>query len=366
MMLRRLPGQIAFFCVRKIAKFYFHYLRIAATYLLRLRGKRSFIVERLEGERSFESGYYAVFIIWQPGGLPWYVRNALEAFAAAKVNVVAVVNHTLTDEMRAELVRSTRYVLVRDNTGFDFGGYQDGTAFIRASFPYERLIYVNDSVYFFRDGLENLFTRLATSKADVCTAFENWEFSYHVQSFCFSVSRHLMDTPDVRAFWLNYLPVSSRLWAIHKGEIGLSAAIAPNARSFDVVYTPNSIRSAVTELAKTDVDVLNTYLPVRIRIPVGSSMNFKVEGEQQLIERLHCYSQIHGAGFLYRKFANSPLMKRDIVWRRDQYSVYDVENCLTVVGHEGHLAEILSDMRRKGKGDLQPLLRRALFCEALI
>ena len=219
MTLQRRLRQSIFFFARKAAKLFCYYPRIAAARARRWSGRKSFVVEDLPGVRSFDNGRYAIFLLWQPKGLPWYVRNALEALAEAQVNVIAVVNHGLSDEMRAELVGSTRHILIRDNTGFDIGGYQDGTAFVRDKFSVDRVIYLNDSVYFFRDGLAELFRRMAMSDADVCAPFEIWEFRQHVQSFCFSMSRDVFEAPAIVEFWNNYLPVSSRLWAIHKGEL---------------------------------------------------------------------------------------------------------------------------------------------------
>ena len=349
-----------FFCVRKSARCFLYYPKVLAGLARRSLGKTSFIVDQAKGTRSFDNGNYAIFLIWQPKGLPWYVRNALDALAAAKINVVVVANHPLTAEMRAELTQASRHVLIRDNTGLDVGGYQDATAFIKDNFSVDRLLYLNDSIYFFREGLTEFFTRLISSKADLCAPFENWEITYHVQSFCFSMSRHLLDSAAVDGFWKKYVPVNSRLWAIRRGEIGLSRAAVPNARTIDVLYTPKMIQSAMNDMQPHDRVALNKYLPIKIR-----KQQIKKAASGSMVDQIGNHSQIHTGGFLYRKFGRCPIIKRDLVYRA-QYSLYDVEDCLEEVGHEGHLDDILADMRRKGNGLQLPFLKRALFIEGMI
>ena len=53
-------------------------------------------------------------------------------------------------------------------------------------------------------------------------------------------------------------------------------------------------------------------------------------------------------------------MKRDLLYRL-QFSIYEIEKNLTDVGHEGHLSEILSEMKRKGLGSQLPLFKRIRF-----
>jgi len=356
---------IALFFVGRTARLFFHYPRIVSAWAKRRSGRRSFITEHLSGELSFDNDKFAIFLIWQPRKIPWYLQNALDALAEAKINVVLVVNHPLTAEMRETLSKQSRHILIRDNTGFDIGGYQDATRFIRDKFSVQRLLYINDSTYFFKAGLSELFSRMVDSKSDVCTVFENWEFKYHIQSFCFSISRKLFESKKFAQFWDEYLPVNSRLWAIQHGEIGLSRAIVPVTDSFEVIYTPNDIRSHLKSMSVSGLLELNTYLPIRIRLDTSERRLQRAAIEDYFIGQISSYSQVHTGGFLYRKFLGNPIIKRDLVYRA-QYSLYDVEACLEAAGHEDHLEDILSDMRRKGPGNQLPLIKKIQFLEGII
>lgn len=358
--------QIAIFFATRGARLLFHYPKIAYAWKTRFfRKKRSFITESIPGNLAFDNNRFAIFLIWQPNDISWYVKNAFDALSEAKINTVLVVNHTLTSDIKTFLLEKTRHILIRDNTGFDIGGYQDATQYVRDTYDVERLIYINDSIYFFKDGLSELFSRLANSTSDVCTVFENWEIRYHVQSFCFSIGRRVFNSRSFIDFWDKYLPVNSRLWAIQHGEIGLSRAIVPAATSFEIIYNPNDLRTCFKDMTAGDLLSLNKYLPIRIRFQDTERRPQKISMEDQLIDRISTYSQVHTGGFLYRQFLGSPIIKRDLVYRV-QFSIYDVENCLAAAGHEGHLQEILSDMRKKGVGNQLPLLKKIQFMDGII
>ncbi|RUW93479.1 rhamnan synthesis F family protein [Mesorhizobium sp. M7A.F.Ca.US.010.02.1.1] len=366
MAIKKLIGKAIETPLKYCARAIFHYPKVISAMLRRISGKNSFITESIEGGRRFENGKYAIFLIWQPHGLPWYVQNALDALSEAEINVIVVANHALNESMKAALSSQSRWMLSRDNTGFDIGGFQDATHFVRENFEIDRLIYLNDSIYLFREGLTEMMQRLATSKADICAAFENWEIFYHIQSFCFSMSRRVLDSAAAVEFWKNYLPVNSRRWAINAGEIGLSKAIIPGANKIELIYSPNDIKPHLNDLTSSELISMNTSIPVALRFKkkeVKGSRRVEIQGE--ILDRISGRSQIHTGGFLYRKFLRSPILKRDLVYRL-QYSIYDVEARLQELGHEGHIDEILSDMRRKGVGTQMGFLKRIQFSDGII
>ncbi|QND54840.1 hypothetical protein HB779_23395 (plasmid) [Phyllobacterium sp. 628] len=282
------------------------------------------------------------------------------------INVVAVVNHSLDEDRLAELKAQSAHVLIRDNTGFDIGGYRDATLFLRRIAAPERAIYLNDSVYFFKEGLSELMRRLSDSDSDIVGSFENWEFHYHIQSFCFSVSSHVFNSDKFVQFWLDYLPVNSRLWAINRGEVGLSRAMVPVARSIETIYNPNKLRAGLNDLPAESLMSMNSCLPKGLRIPAE---DFKNIPRSALIDefcgQVTVRSQIHTGGFLYNKFLQCPLMKRDLFYRL-QFGIYEIEQHLIDAGEKMHINEILTDMRKKGPGDHLPILKRLLFNRGII
>ncbi len=352
------------FAATRSARLLYDYPKVIRAKRRHRGGVKSGILETHAGDLSFDNGRFAIFLIWQPHGVQWFVQNALDAFRETETNVVVVANHTLSDDLLSRLKPHCHTILVRNNEGFDIGGYRDATLHVVEAHAPERLVYVNDSIYFFKEGLSELFSRLGSSQADICTAFENWEFRYHIQSFCFSVSRNLMQTDAFMGFWRDYIPANSRRWAIHKGEIGLSKAIVSHARGIEVVYNPNDLRDPLYRMPISELRSLQNYLPYSQR----SLPNGRINAEQMaeaIIHRVATRSQIHTGGFLYSRFLKNPIIKRDLVYRM-QFSVYDVENCLRECPNAEHVDEILAEMRRKGPGTQLPLIKRIQFMDGII
>ncbi|MDH4987955.1 hypothetical protein QEZ47_21020 [Aminobacter anthyllidis] len=173
---------------KRVAKFRYHDVEVIRAKLNRRLGKEE-PYQVHQGARHHPGGVYAIFLIWQPKETPWYVDNALASLDESQANVILVVNHDLDPERLLDLSQRCSKIIIRNNSGFDIGGYRDATLYLLENEHPARLIYLNDSVYFFKKGLTGLFQDLAGSQADVTGSFENWQHAYHVQSFCFSVSQ---------------------------------------------------------------------------------------------------------------------------------------------------------------------------------
>ncbi|BCM18237.1 rhamnan synthesis F family protein [Mesorhizobium sp. J8] len=340
---------LAFSVAKRIVKFLYHDIKVLRALCCRPFPSRPSIKSVHEGARAHPGGIYAIFLLWQPKRFSWYVQNALESLNEAGINIVAVINHDLSEDQLAYLSGHTRSIIIRDNSGFDIGGYKDATTYLaKSNIALSRLLYLNDSTYFFKGGLTDLFRRMITSEADIIGTFENWEFTYHIQSFCFAVSGDLFRSEKFQRFWTSYLPVNSRLWAIQAGEIGLSRAMIPIASSIDIIYKPNALRPALSTLSKDDYTGLIKLYPGAIRFPHTHFLRLpKSACVDELVSRIGLRSQIHTGGFLYRKYLACPIVKRDLLYRR-QFSADEIEQALLETGHEGHLDEIMTDFKRRG------------------
>lgn len=362
--LRHHLNQIRSLACRLPARAIYYYPKVISAKARRLE-RHNGILGTTEGGRRFENGRFAIFLIWQPKAISWYVQNALDALAETETNVILVANHQLSDEIRRDLAGQSHTVIVRDNTGFDIGGYKDATLHVLDNHQFDRLLYINDSIFFFREGLAPLFQRLIHSAADICTAFENFERRYHIQSFCFSVSSALAYRPQYAGFWKNYLAVSARRWAIHKGEIDLSRRIVPLADNVEVIYSPNDLRPFIKNIPPSEILSLNKYLPFSQRMDHAAARLRTTMQIEEIIQRVATRSQIHTGGFLYHRFLNCPIIKRDLVYRL-QFSIYDIEQCLIEAGSDDHVEEILSELRKKGPGSQLPFLKRIQFEDGII
>ena len=139
--------------IQKIVLYFFYYIPVSLAFMNPFL-RRSDVRQAHVGSSRFESGRYAIYVLWQPAGtIPWYVRNLLEELREQEVNTIAVVNHELTPEQLSVLQSLCAKVLVRANKGSDFGAYKDAVLNLtRDNKGVSRLLLFNDSAYVFRRG----------------------------------------------------------------------------------------------------------------------------------------------------------------------------------------------------------------------
>lgn len=359
---------LIFHFARLIVRLLRHDAAVAAAKYRFLFSKKPSILSIENGMRRHESKNYALFLIYQPQKIAWYVKNAIDSLNEVGINIIIIVNSKPNKSQLSYLKENSIVVILRDNLGFDIGGFRDSTIYLNSlQIEIDRVIYLNDSIYFFKSGLTDLFARLATTKSDICAPFENWEIHYHIQSFCFSISGRIFRTARFQKFWESYLPVNSRLWAINKGEVGLSRTMVPLAESIDIIYRPNKLRGSLSEIQNLDSRLtLARLIPIPIR-----SQNSEIcsitnsELAQFFIAKIASGSQIHTGGFIYRKYSQCPLIKRDLLYR-DQFTIDEIEEALIETGHEGHLDEIMTDFRKKGRSSQLPIVKRLEAASGII
>ena len=346
-----------------------YYPSVTAAALRWRFGPQNTILRRIEGECRHEGGRFAVFLVYQPRETPWYVRNALDGLRDAGINVLLVFNHALDAEREAEFRRQSYGMLIRNNAGLDIGGYRDGYLALRDDPGVERLLFLNDSVYFFREGIAALFERLMSSEADVAAPFENRQFHYHIQSFCLAISGSMMRDPSVRRFFDEYVPVSSRRWAIHRGEIGLSRALTGAARSIDIVYSADDLLRHAGSLPQHLTGRLVQFLPIALRRRYEWMRQGDPGGTDTplgtLVQLAGGYSQVHTLGFLFRLLLGSPIVKRDLVFR-EQFTAEEARALVSLTGDEGHVDAIVADLARKGVGSELRGLDRGRYVAGMI
>ncbi len=324
-----------------------------AAWYHRSTGRTNGIEQVLQGSLRHPGNTYAIFVIWPGEHISWSVLNALAALEATGVSVILASNAPLSEASRSTLLAKCHTLILRDNSGHDFGAYRDATLFCLETLDFERLLYLNDSVFYFSAGLKALFDRLAHTKAGACAAFESHEHHPHLQSFCFSVSGTLARHPGFQSFWSTYLPVNSRLWAIHQGELRLSRVIYSLTQDIEFLFTPKALRSHLTGLPLEDLRRLQNLLPRQLRAEPDPGQT----GVDDLLTQVATRSPIHSGGFLFQKYLGSPLMKRDLVYRL-LFTPEEVEQSLRDLGETEHLQEILDELRRRGTGEHLPLVKR--------
>jgi len=332
----------------------------------------------LAGGCRHEGGRYAVFVYYAPHGVPFFTANALQALAAAQVNVVVVAN-LISDAARTQLLASCHSLIDRHNVGRDFGAYKDGIDHVLRTLRPERLLLLNDSVFWLEDGSRELVSRLAEG-GDYLAATETYERQYHAGSFALSFSRAVLDSPAFRGFWTEYRLSNNRRHAIHNGEVKLTAALMRAGWTPKPIYTTSALRRRLSHLGDDEiisaVSLLPSRLPmlrttmraerdrlVRALTPAAGGGNAPSYPRAAAIDRLMAAvtasNQMSYGGLLFVAHLGMPIFKRDLVYR-GFYTIDHIEACLIQLGlPEGE--RIMEDFKRKGTPEHVRGARRLLY-----
>ncbi|UCB30548.1 hypothetical protein J9874_01074 [Duffyella gerundensis] len=181
-------------------------------------------------------------------------NDTLEVLKEAKKNNIFIiaVNTLKLEEHNYPLDLADVYI-ERDNYGRDFGSYKAGMKyFFDSGFQEkcERLLIINDSVFFSKKGLPEFIKNLFNNDIEVLGATENSQHSHHLGSFCISVAAKIVRNPKFEEFWENYKNSNVRPLVIKRGEFGLSKTLKSMASSeenfksiFNVAFMEKKLKS---------------------------------------------------------------------------------------------------------------------------
>lgn len=320
-----------------------------------------------EGERSHGGSKCAVFVVYCSGPLPGFTVAAIEAFNRGGYDIIAVANSALDPAANAYLQEHCRLIVHRENVGRDFGGYKDAIGVVFHRFPgAQRLIIANDSIFYFRQGLDRLIARL-DGPGDFIGVTEG-DRRFHVGSYLMSFGPALLASDAFRAFWRDYKPIGTRRWTVFNGEGALSAALVAAGFTPTILFPAEALRPFLKAGSEEAFERLVELLPVRTRKRYrqsfeavvgrllaggGADSRQKPDTASVILQRIADQNQLHAAGFLFRRFLGLPIVKRDIVFR-ELYPLDEVLGALSDLEPQV-LSEVRDDLMRRGSAaDLGP------------
>ncbi|MCW5701025.1 MAG: hypothetical protein KIT82_00355 [Bradyrhizobium sp.] len=355
------------------------------------------------GKVDKKSQKYAVLVIYTNSPLASFTASVIDAIARSPINLVVVANGTITPLLRAQLLETCYVLIERANVGRDLGAYKDAVnILLRSEKDVDRLILMNDSMFFFQRGLGKLIADL-DGEGEFIGLTEVFEYHYHVQSFLLSFGFHAVRSRAFCRFWKRYRPIGTRRWSIHKGEVNLTrqmtkagfrphilfqaAQLIPHLRPRPIREVLESVRllpsycrpALYREFDKfigaggfsvTDFEAISQGVrPVGPgRSPAGlpaisgqldtmDRWNFEIFGNR-LISLIAKRNQAHVGGFLFMKYLGLPAIKRDIFYR----GVYSLEEVYRILSdfNEPLRDDVMADLRRAGTSMHFKGLRRIL------
>lgn len=360
----------------------------------------------IEGTVEKKDDTFFIFSLYSKNQLPKFTENGLDAIARSSHNLIVVTNCELAPHVKAKVLDKCHKLVERRNIGRDFGAYKDGVSFVMKNFPdVQRIVLMNDSVFFMERALNKLIADL-NAPHDFIGLTEVHQFHYHVQSFLLSFGREVIVSRAFWKFWKRYLPIATRRWSIHRGELQLTrkmtkAGFRPHilyqaAHLFphlerrttrdvlaDARLLPSDVRKNLiadllpvlgyeySSTAFSAVEAISYGVrrfqtgPARLANTEINSISARAAGMEQvslgilsnqIVSSISRNNQMHHGGFLFIKYLGMPLLKRDIFYR-ELYTLEDVHQFLSAIG-EPLRDEILGDLRRSGSGaHLRGLIR---------
>lgn len=164
------------------------------------------------------------------------VLNLVKHCKSLNIYVVAVNTRKLNKENSREFLDNVDVYIERYNYGRDFGSYKTGMNFLYQNGcldSCDRLIILNDSVYYDKSRLPNLIDVFSKSNIDVLGATENFEFTHHLGSFALSFSSYIINHKKFKRYWAKYINSDVRPHVIKNGELKLNKLLKKIARSDD-------------------------------------------------------------------------------------------------------------------------------------
>jgi lipopolysaccharide biosynthesis protein len=149
---------------------------------------------------------YCVFVFYQAKRAPQDFSHLFAALKSCDINLILVAN-ALPPGGEALLAPHCHTLLVRNNFGRDFGGFQAGVRFAQALAPSRLLL--NDNVHFLEKGFFDYIDQMCSDHPFI-GATASAQIALHVQSYAMSFGRDVLESEAFRSFWADYHPMNEK------------------------------------------------------------------------------------------------------------------------------------------------------------
>jgi hypothetical protein len=202
-----------------------------------------------------KSKTFAIFAIYEKGNIRSDVMRAIEVLADLNYSIILVNSRKLNKESREKISKFVFSYIERPNYGRDFGSYKDGYLWLYKTHKNEylaadRLLFINDSVYYSRTSLSEFFKSLRDNSVDALGATINYDRYPHIGSFCLSIGPAIIASDEFVSYWKRYRKTDLRPNTIKHGELKLSrtiSRISSDEQSLHAIYSQHEISRRLFE-----------------------------------------------------------------------------------------------------------------------
>ncbi len=330
--------------------------------------------ETRDGKKTY-GDKLCIFALYQKGRIERNVFHQLEEITRQGFSLHVVSNLEIQPDDLSRLETLCVKITIRDNIARDFGAYKDGVLYelerMKKEHYVKSMLLMNDSIYFPTHDPSAIFKKMEMQEIDFWGLTENFEESFHIQSFFIVFNKEVICSLAFLNYWRSYAYNSTRVYAIQKGEVGLTKSmIAAGFRSL-VAYPSEELYKHIIDAENKDLAQILSWLPSylsdQIYASYGNSYrliygDFKfIEGATEpemfreqfakdkirhdLINYFQFSSPAH-VFFFYLNRIGYPCLKKDLCYR-GMYSFTELFSNLTVTT-DLEMNDIRNGFYRKG------------------
>lgn len=298
------------------------------------------------------SPYLAIFVIYQEGILPFYVKNMIEALTANQVKVMVVANGDVRAETKSYLESSCHVAIFRKNIGRDFGAYKDALSLVDLD-NYKKIFLINDSVFYFKRNLKELIAGILKSQDHWTAIYDNYNVSYHAQSFFLCFGADVFRSKSFKDFWASYQPFGVRHYVIRHGELALTSTLIKAGfynhtlnNQFDLRLRLNALNNK--EITELKMFLTHDFYSLYPRMFDMDAPQFILSLTSQC-ERVA--SPVHDLYPVFSLLNHSPIFKRDLI-KRHKTTLHEFHSLLTEMKLDS--SEVLAAMNEFSEQSKSP------------
>lgn len=185
-----------------------------------------------------QRGKIALVLIYQPNGVAESLVLMCAHLVAKGYAPLVVSNAPLTIRDHERLLPHAWRLLLRPNFGYDFGGYRDGIRQLaRWNITPDRLLVLNDSIWFPLTRDETLISALESSPADLSgTILRQRGEERFLESYCYMIPGKTVSNKAFQSYWNELQITSNKYKVIRRGERGFSRAMRAAGLTLAPVY----------------------------------------------------------------------------------------------------------------------------------
>ena len=239
----------------------------------------------IHGEKQ-PSKQIAIFLIYQPNGLPDSIYLTLSHLVKSGFSVVVISNCHISTQDKERLSHDSFLIVERMNFGYDFGGYRDAVWLLRnLEIECDKMLFLNDSVWFPSFDNSKLLEQMLASDSDYVGTQEfgeteaNGLLNGFFGSYCFLINKKLIEEKAFNMFWDNYQLSSSKEIVLRRGERKFSREMIKASTKHNAIYSNKMFYKMVNEL-----DLTETITALQELIALNPQIN---EERNRLINSLH-------------------------------------------------------------------------------